>query len=166
MKQCKWKIFFKLKQISTQHVIPILFPHRSYESAYESELNIQPCVQLVIKTTDLQCGKDLRNFPPLSTDPKLISSTETNVNLSKSRGCSIAYFGFPAERPRPRKNEDTVVATLCPAMLHVRGTVARRANTRTVSKDFHKRFLVSRTQNLPTQQGPRRGNLVHTFEFF
>ena len=57
------------------------------------------------------------------------------VNLSQSSGCSIVYFGFPAERLRNRKNEDTVAATLCPAMLHVRGTVARRTNTRTVSRN-------------------------------
>ena len=61
------------------------------------------------------------------------------VNLSQSSGCSIVCFGFPAERLRNPRNEDTVAATLCPAMLHVHGTVARRANTRTVSRNC--RFL-------------------------
>ena len=34
------------------------------------------------------------------------------VNLSQSSGCSIVYFGFPAERLRNRKNEDIVAVTL------------------------------------------------------
>ena len=71
-----WKIFFKLKQISTQQVIPILFPHRSYESANESELNIQPRVQLVIKIIDLQCGKDLsKELPAIENWSQTYSSS-------------------------------------------------------------------------------------------
>ena len=34
------------------------------------------------------------------------------VNLLQSSGCSIVYFGFPADRLRNRKNEDTVASTL------------------------------------------------------
>ena len=56
------------------------------------------------------------------------------VNLSQSSGCSIVYFGFPAERLRNRKNEDTVAVTLSCDVAR-RGTVACRANTRTVSRN-------------------------------
>ena len=77
MKQRTFERFFritnKLKQITMQQVIPILFLHRSYGSAYESELNIQPRVQLVINIIDLQWGKDFsKEFPAIEhTGPDL-----------------------------------------------------------------------------------------------
>ena len=80
-----------------------------------------------LKTWRLICSESASEYDYFAAQEVM------KVNLSQSSGCSIVYFGFPAERLR--KNEDTVAATLCPAMLHVRGTVACRANTRTVSRN-------------------------------
>ena len=82
-----------------------------------------------LKTWRLICSESASEYDYFAAQEVM------KVNLSQSSGCSIVYFGFPAEILRNRKNEDTVAATLCPAMLHVRGTVARRANTRTVSRN-------------------------------
>ena len=76
-----------------------------------------------LKTWRLICSESASEYDYFAAQEVM------KVNLSQSSGCSIVYFGFPAERLRNRKNEDTVAATLCPAMLHTSVALLRAART-------------------------------------